>query len=87
MHEVNTMSSVYYYCDMLDLNTGVWWCCDYNNTTIFIGISENFYSETTYPTSGKKIKKCNERFRKDHSNVVYLKIDVLLSNSYSFFVG
>ena len=80
-HEGNTMSSGNYYCDILDFNIGIlWWYYD-DNITNFRGISENVYSEATYPTPGKKIKILSWKFLINCCNYIYI-MDVLVTKSY-----
>ena len=38
MHDVNTMSSSHYYCDLLDVSTGIWWLCNDKTVNVLTGL-------------------------------------------------
>ena len=65
------MSPGHYLCDILDFNTGIWWCCDDDNITKLIRMPVNIYNVVPYPTTGNKQKNCDERFWEDCFYVVY----------------
>ena len=51
-----SMSTGLYFCEILDLNTGILWCFDDINITKMRVIPENVYILAPYPTADKKFK-------------------------------
>ena len=51
-HDGTSKNTGHYYCDILDLNTGICWRCEDDTIKQFRGMLETFYSMASYPISG-----------------------------------
>ena len=85
-HDSNSMSSGNYYCGVLYFNTGIYWHCDEYNITLLELLPDNMYSDPEYQKI-KPNKKVVMISSEKIVSIVYIKINIVTSNNYDFFVG
>ena len=56
-HDWTSNNTCHYFCDILDINTGIWWLCDDDIITKLRVIPDHTYSVASYPTSRNRSKK------------------------------